>query len=105
MACQETQTEITLKGSTDIVKEFFHYSINRLVEYKYLEHIKTSELLLSFSILYQRGIYPPESFSRVSEYGLTMLVTTDSGLMEYFKNVLGQMAGDKINLTQKFILF
>jgi hypothetical protein len=29
MACQETQTEITLKGSTEIVKEFFHYSINR----------------------------------------------------------------------------
>jgi len=72
MACQQIQTEITLKGSTDIVKEFFHYSIN--------------------SILYQRGIYPPESFSRVSEYGLTMLVTTDAGLMEYFKNVLGQMA-------------
>ena len=34
-----TQNIITLKGSVDIVTEFFAYSIN--------------------SILYQRGIYPP----------------------------------------------
>ena len=73
MAATATKSAITLKGSVEIVTEFFGYSIN--------------------SILYQRGIYPPESFSRVSEYGLTMLVSTDPGLMEYFKNVLGQMAG------------
>ena len=41
------------QGSTEIVTEFFGYSIN--------------------SILYQRGIYPPESFSRVSKYGLQVL--------------------------------
>jgi mitotic spindle assembly checkpoint protein MAD2 len=45
------------------------------------------------SILYQRGIYPPESFKKVSKYGLTMLVTTDGGLSEYLENVLSQLSG------------
>ncbi|XP_048456970.1 mitotic spindle assembly checkpoint protein MAD2A [Rhincodon typus] len=43
------------------------------------------------SILYQRGIYPPESFTRVQKYGLTMLVTTDPTLNNYLKNVVGQL--------------
>ncbi|XP_067862814.1 mitotic spindle assembly checkpoint protein MAD2A isoform X2 [Heptranchias perlo] len=43
------------------------------------------------SILYQRGIYPPESFTRVQKYGLTMLVTTDPVLNNYLKNVVGQL--------------
>ena len=54
---QSTSTEITLRGSTEIVTEFFGYGIN--------------------SILYQRGIYPPESFTRVQKYGLPMQVTSD----------------------------
>ncbi|GCC33304.1 mitotic spindle assembly checkpoint protein MAD2A isoform X1 [Chiloscyllium punctatum] len=62
---------ITLKGSASIVSEFFNYGIN--------------------SILYQRGIYPPESFTRVQKYGLTMLVTTDPILNNYLKNVVGQL--------------
>ena len=41
---QLTRNAVTLKGSAAIVSEFFNYSIN--------------------SILYQRGIYPPESFTR-----------------------------------------
>lgn len=45
------------------------------------------------SILYQRGIYPPESFRRVPKYGLTMLVTTDEGLINYLKSVLAQLDG------------
>lgn len=35
------------------------------------------------SILYQRGIYPPETFRRMSKYGLTMLVTSDEELVKY----------------------
>ena len=64
---------INLQGSVDIVREFFEYSIN--------------------SILYQRGIYPPESFKRVSKFGLGMMVTTDAGLEKYLKKVLGQLEG------------
>jgi len=70
-AAQATRNTITLKGSTEIVTEFFGYSIN--------------------SILYQRGIYPPESFNKVQKYGLSMLVTSDSGLQNYLQQVLSQL--------------
>eukprot|EP01105_Mastigella_eilhardi_P007243 TRINITY_DN18746_c0_g1_i1.p1 TRINITY_DN18746_c0_g1~~TRINITY_DN18746_c0_g1_i1.p1 ORF type:complete len:216 (+),score=59.62 TRINITY_DN18746_c0_g1_i1:22-648(+) len=69
---QATKNEITLRGSTAIVTEFFAYSIN--------------------SILYQRGIYPPEDFQRVEHYGLTMLVSKDEGLKKYLADVLAQLS-------------
>jgi mitotic spindle assembly checkpoint protein MAD2 len=65
---------ITLKGSTQIVTEFFGFSIN--------------------SILYQRGIYPPENFTKVNKYGLGLMVTTDDGLKDYLGNVLNQLSGN-----------
>ncbi|CAH1246426.1 mitotic spindle assembly checkpoint protein MAD2A-like [Branchiostoma lanceolatum] len=68
---QAAKNSITLKGSAEIVAEFFSYGIN--------------------SILYQRGIYPPETFSRVQKYGLTLLVTTDNELKTYLNNVLMQL--------------
>lgn len=46
------------------------------------------------SILYQRGIYPPETFTRVQKYGLTLLVTTDPELKNYLNNVVEQMKGE-----------
>lgn len=64
---------ISLKGSTDIVTEFFDYSIN--------------------TILYQRGIYPPESFKKIPKYGLSMMVTTDDGLSAYMANIVRQLDG------------
>mmetsp|Transcript_7120 Transcript_7120/g.12784 ORF Transcript_7120/g.12784 Transcript_7120/m.12784 type:complete len:210 (-) Transcript_7120:1971-2600(-) len=66
------KTSITLRGSTEIVSEFFGYSIN--------------------SILFQRGIYPPETFTRVNKYGLTILVSTDQALSTYLKSVLAQVS-------------
>ena len=73
-AAQATKNTITLKGSTEIVTEFFGYSIN--------------------SILYQRGIYPPESFARVSKYGLQMRLADvdDSGSLPGY--VLGEVVGE-----------
>ncbi|CAJ1907870.1 unnamed protein product [Cylindrotheca closterium] len=67
----DNKTEITLKGSVDIVSEFFFTAIN--------------------SILYQRGIYEPESFKRESKYGLTVLTSSDKGLLRYLKNVMMQV--------------
>ncbi|EGG21769.1 DNA-binding HORMA domain-containing protein [Cavenderia fasciculata] len=58
-----TKNNITLKGSTEIVTEFFCI-----------------------------GIYPPESFTRVAKYGLSILVTADKGLKEYLDNVLKQLS-------------
>lgn len=63
--------EINIKGSSAIVTEFFGYSIN--------------------SILYQRGVYPPEMFIRVNKYGLTLLVSNDKGLSDYIKKILDQV--------------
>lgn len=68
---KQTSNVITLRGATDIVTEFFMYSVN--------------------SILYQRGIYPPELFKRVSQYGLPMMVTTDEKISEYITNVMNQL--------------
>jgi len=46
------------------------------------------------SILYQRGIYPPEMFTRVQKYGLTILVTTDDELKKYLTNILADVKGE-----------
>ena len=69
---QQARNTITLKGSTEIVTEFFAYSIN--------------------SILFQRGIYPPESFAKVNKYGLQMMVTSDQWLQKYLQQVLSQLS-------------
>eukprot|EP00824_Muranothrix_gubernata_P008884 TRINITY_DN21459_c0_g1_i1.p1 TRINITY_DN21459_c0_g1~~TRINITY_DN21459_c0_g1_i1.p1 ORF type:complete len:218 (-),score=49.33 TRINITY_DN21459_c0_g1_i1:48-680(-) len=65
---QATQNAITLKGSTEIVAEFFDYSIN--------------------SILFQRGLYPPDTFTRVTNYGLSMMKTKDEGLKRYITRIM-----------------
>lgn len=70
---QAIATSISLKGSTDIVTEFFNFSVN--------------------TILYQRGIYPPESFKKIPKYGLSMMVTIDEGLSTYMANILRQLDG------------
>ena len=62
---------ITLKGSVEIVSEFFWYAIN--------------------TILYQRGLFPPEDFSMKQKYGLHLLVTSDEGLQDYLTSILGQV--------------
>ncbi|XP_071952500.1 mitotic spindle assembly checkpoint protein MAD2A-like [Antedon mediterranea] len=77
---QAAKSKITLKGSSEIVAEFFYYGIN--------------------SILYQRGIYPSESFSRSSKYNLTMWTTTDEDLKNYLNNIVTQL---KEWLTQKTV--
>ncbi|KAH7931813.1 hypothetical protein HPB51_029695 [Rhipicephalus microplus] len=66
-----TQNAITLKGSAQIVAEFFNYGIN--------------------SILYQRGVYPPEMFATVQKYGLSILVTCDKSLQKYLDTILAQL--------------
>ncbi|CAN7993360.1 unnamed protein product, partial [Ixodes hexagonus] len=68
-----TQNLITLKGSAQIVTEFFNYGIN--------------------SILYQRGVYPPDMFTKVQKYGLSILMTSDKPLQKYLDTVLSQLKG------------
>ena len=49
------------------------------------------------SILYQRGIYPPESFMPVAKYGLSILVSADEGLKTYLVQVLRQVSGASLH--------
>jgi len=70
-AVSGVKQELTLKGSAQMVTEFFEYGIH--------------------SILYQRGIYPPESFTRKQEYGLTLLVSTDQKVKDFLTAVLKQI--------------
>ncbi|KAL4915842.1 mitotic spindle checkpoint component mad2 [Aspergillus aurantiobrunneus] len=73
--------KLNLKGSGKLVAEFFEYSIN--------------------SILFQRGVYPPEDFTTVKKYGLNMLVTADDQVKAYIKKIMSQlnkwMIGGKIS--------
>lgn len=75
MAPHSTSTKdkspVQLKGSIDIVIEFFNYGIN--------------------SILYQRGLYPSNSFIQREKYGLPLLVTTNPELKRYLDVILNQM--------------
>ncbi|KAF8337525.1 mitotic spindle checkpoint protein MAD2 [Cantharellus anzutake] len=68
---QATRNSITLKGSTQIVTEFFNFAIN--------------------SILYHRGIYPADDFHTVKKYGQPVLLTEDPNLEAYLSNILKQV--------------
>lgn len=67
---------VTLRGSTETVAEFFHFALS--------------------SILYQRGIYPPESFAPVKKYGLTVMAVKEDKLSDYILSVLKQFSGMSI---------
>ncbi|KZC07406.1 PREDICTED: mitotic spindle assembly checkpoint protein MAD2A [Dufourea novaeangliae] len=67
---QKTQC-ITLKGSAQLVKEYLLYGVN--------------------SILYQRGIYPPETFEPSEHFGLFVLMSTDEKIKGFLDTVLGQI--------------
>ena len=62
---------ITLKGSAEIVMEYLNYGVN--------------------SILFQRGVYPPETFKAVENFGLSIFVSTDEKIMSFLDTVLSQM--------------
>ncbi|XP_046807582.1 mitotic spindle assembly checkpoint protein MAD2A [Lucilia cuprina] len=67
---QATKNCITLKGSAQIIAEYLKYGIN--------------------SILFQRGIYPAETFESTQQYGLTILMSKDPKIEEFLKKVLEQ---------------
>ncbi|KAG2338766.1 spindle assembly checkpoint protein [Suillus weaverae] len=66
-----TRQAITLKGSTNLVTEFFKYAAN--------------------TILFQRGVYPSDDFHMVKKYGQTVLITQDLALENYLDRILKQV--------------
>lgn len=65
------KSPVQLKGSVEIIVEFFNYGIN--------------------SILYQRGLYPSDTFVQREKYGLPLLITTNPNLKNYLSTILNQM--------------
>ncbi|VAH48924.1 unnamed protein product [Triticum turgidum subsp. durum] len=45
------------------------------------------------SILYNRGVYPEESFGKVKKYGLPMLLTQDEAVKTFLTNLTSQLSG------------
>ncbi|GIM08244.1 hypothetical protein Vretimale_12323 [Volvox reticuliferus] len=72
MQCQAQlqRSTITLKGSAQIVTQYFDYAVQ--------------------SILYQRGVYPSEAFKQKKEYGIMLWVSNDESLNAYLSTVLTQ---------------
>ncbi|KAK3704700.1 Mitotic spindle checkpoint component mad2 [Vermiconidia calcicola] len=64
--------KLQIKGSAKLVTEFFEYGIN--------------------TILFQRGVYPPEDFSAVKKYGLTMMTSVDDQVKAYIKKIMSQLS-------------
>jgi mitotic spindle assembly checkpoint protein MAD2 len=106
-----SKTVITLKGSVEIVSEFFFTAINSILYQRGEFHAcnrsqlekrqklaaPTSSPPLRLNHLHidirfiSTGIYPPETFKREAKYGLTVLTTTHDGLLNYLNQVMDQM--------------
>lgn len=56
------------------------------------------------SILFQRGIYPAETFENDQKYGLTILMSTDTKIKDFLKNVLTQTEGNERQYIDSFQL-
>lgn len=67
----KNKSAITVKGSAEIVCDYLDYGIN--------------------SILFQRGLYPPENFKATENYGLNILMSTDNKIKEFLSTTLGQL--------------
>ena len=57
------------------------------------QHVLSFVYQLICSILYQRGLYPPDYFSRVQKYGLPMVIAKQEDLYRYISNMVSQVKG------------
>lgn len=95
MATRRKQDQaISLKGSVRTITDFLDYSVNSYVPRYYL--LKLLLTLMRYSILYQRGIYPPEDFKMVKKYGLTLFTSADESLERYIQSVMKQVQGEPL---------
>ena len=102
-SAQATRNTITLRGSAQLVTEFFGYAVSRSERFWHKTSLHACLLRMCLledlldctcnSILYQRGIYPPESFEQHRKYGLSVMISADPGLVQYMNGVLPQMSG------------
>ncbi|VUZ43261.1 unnamed protein product [Hymenolepis diminuta] len=67
----KTLSAIDLKGSVEIIADYFNVAIN--------------------NILYNRAIYPESSFKRVKKFGRSVLIATDEELIKYLDKLIDQL--------------
>jgi mitotic spindle assembly checkpoint protein MAD2 len=98
MTEQQQKTKcITLKGSAELVKQYLcKCSYLFKLNYIYALNINVYELCCITvyginNILYQRGIYPPETFEPAEHFGLCILMSTDPQIVNFFNVVLSQI--------------
>lgn len=91
MSKTATKNCITLTGSAAIIKDYLSEltSFFKLLCFE----IPPSPAYGVNSILFQRGIYPAETFNPIQQYGLTILMSKDEKIKEFLKNVLGKAEG------------
>ena len=81
-----THQAISLKGSTEIVADFFKFAVNTYVSTSIII-IQTRECWneppTKQRILYQRGVYPSDDFHLVKKYGQVVMLTQDQALEIY----------------------
>jgi len=92
---QTTKNSITLKGSAAIIAEYLSkYVVNKLlINYININNKSFQDYGIN-SILFQRGIYPPETFVSTQQYGITLLMSKDDKIEIFLKNVLDQVKGN-----------
>ncbi|XP_044743394.1 mitotic spindle assembly checkpoint protein MAD2A [Chrysoperla carnea] len=71
MSAVETKNAITLKGSAKMICEYLSYGIN--------------------TILYQRGVYPPETFKADEKFGVVLLMSQDEKVQTFLNAIFSQM--------------
>lgn len=70
MSQQQTKNIITLRGSAQIICEYLKFAMN--------------------SVLFQRGLYPAETFKAEQHYGITLLLSEDAQIKNFLTNLLTQ---------------
>lgn len=64
-------SKLALKGLSKVVADYFEFAIH--------------------SILFQRGIYPPEDFVTVKKYDLPMLVSCNEDVQSYIEKIMAHV--------------
>lgn len=54
-------------------------------------------------MLFQRGLYPPESFKAEPQYGMTLFISEDPQIKTFLNNLLSQSEGKPMKIILKAI--
>ena len=101
-SAQEIQNFVTLKGSVELIVDFF----SEFDPCKELKQLKINSIIVMKcftdyslnSILYQRGVFPEESFIPTQHYGLTMYMSKLPEIKKYIDEILPHLKREYLKL-------